>query len=108
EEERDDGRTTEGSNVTTGGDAGRAPEMEDASATSVDAARGDANTGTDAAQPEPVDPCRGMTGCVACTTDGQCPDPGSCLVRYCNTTKGICQPTFAPAETTCGASKCDG
>jgi hypothetical protein len=74
----------------------------------VDATRDGASSATDAAVPDPIDPCRGLTGCVACTDDNQCPDPGACLVRRCNTTKEICEPTFEPPETTCGASKCDG
>jgi hypothetical protein len=112
EGEGGDGIATMGSTVTTGGGADSGPKVEDASTTSVDAARDDASTDAsivaDTSVPEPIDPCRGMTGCVACTADNQCPDPGACLVRRCNTTKSICEPSFSPAETSCGASKCDG
>lgn len=65
-------------------------------------------TSSDSGAAAMIDPCQGIAGCTACTNDAQCPDPGACLVKHCNTAKSICEPTFAPAQAACGTSKCDG
>lgn len=75
---------------------------------SSDASSSDASTSFPDASPPLVDPCRGIPQCTACTSDSECPEPGDCLVKHCNTSKAICEPTFAAAQTSCGTSKCDG
>jgi hypothetical protein len=50
--------------------------------------------------------CIGSGQCVACTQDSECPAPGTCKQRYCNTAKGTCEPQNAPNHESCSAGVC--
>jgi hypothetical protein len=45
--------------------------------------------------------CVGAGKCVACTLDSDCPDPGACKERHCNTAAGTCEPVLSQAHTHC-------
>ncbi len=103
-----------GTNVMNGQDGGppitAAPNNDAHVARSNDAGVGANDPGASAIEgggPQ-ADPCRGISQCVACTNDGHCPEPGACMVKHCNTSKGICEPGFAAAQSACGSSRCDG
>jgi hypothetical protein len=50
--------------------------------------------------------CVGTGQCVACTQDNDCPDPGTCKERYCNTAQGICAPRNQDDHASCSGGIC--
>jgi EGF-like domain len=52
--------------------------------------------------------CVGMGQCVECATADDCPDPGACKERYCNTGTGKCAPRNAADGGMCSSGDVTG